>query len=63
MALIALANVIIVQIQISLFGNCYAGMSQQLAQSENVHTIHQASFSEIIPQTMRRKLFIQSGAN
>ena len=51
--LILLADVIIVQIQIGFLGYFYAGMAQYLAQSEHIHSIHQAAFCKVVPQTMR----------
>ena len=60
MLLITLANVFIVQIQIRLFCDGHAGMSQESAQSVDVHAIHQTSLGEVIPQTMGRELVIQT---
>ena len=51
--LILFADVIIVQIQIGFLGYFYAGMAQYLAQSEHIHSIHQAAFCKVVPQTMR----------
>ena len=63
MLLITLANVFIVQIQIRLLCNGHAGMSQESAQSVDVHAIHQTSLGEVIPQTMGRELVIQTAAD
>lgn len=63
MALIAFRNVFVVQIQIRLLCNGHAGMSQESAQSVDVHAIHQTSLGEVIPQTMGRELLIQAGAD
>ena len=51
--LILFADIIIVQIQIGFLGYFYAGMAQYLAQSEHIHSIHQAAFCKVVPQTMR----------
>ena len=58
--LIAFAHIIVIDIKISLFRDGHAGMAQNLTEGVNVHTIHQASFCEIVPQTMGSVLFIQS---
>ena len=63
MLLIPFANVFVVQIQIRLLCNGHAGMSQELAQCVDVHAIHQTSLGEVVPQTMRCELVIQSGTN
>ena len=61
--LIAFAHIIIVNVQVCLFRDGHAGMSQNLTQSVNVHSVHQASFGEVIPQTMGRELLIQARAD
>ena len=63
MLLITFANVFVVQIQIRLLCNGHAGMSQESAQSVDVHAIHQTSLGEVIPQTMGRELVIQTAAD
>ena len=63
MLLITLANVFIIQIQIRLLCDGHAGMSQESAQSVDVHAIHQTSLGEVIPQTMGRELVIQTAAD
>ena len=63
MLLITLANVFVVQIQIRLLCDGYAGMSQEAAQCVDVHAIHQTSLGEVIPQTMGRELVIQTAAD
>ena len=62
MALIALTNIIVGQIQICLFRYGYAGMPQELAQCINVHAVHQTAFGKVIPQTMGRICFAQAAA-
>ena len=62
MALIALTDIIVGQIQIRLFRYSHAGMPQELAQSINVHAVHQTAFFLIIPQTMGRIGFAQAAA-
>ena len=57
--LIAFAHIIVIDIKISLFRDGHAGMAQNLTEGVNVHTIHQASFCEIVPQTMGCVFFIQ----
>ena len=63
MLLITLANIFIVQIQIRLLCDGHAGMSQESAQSVDVHAIHQTSLGEVIPQTMGREIVIQTAAD
>ena len=53
MLLITLANVFVVQIQIRLLCNGHAGMSQESAQSVDVHAIHQTALGKVVPQCMR----------
>ena len=60
MLLITLANVFVVQIQIRLLCDGYAGMSQEAAQCVDVHAIHQTSLGEVIPQTMRCVFLVQT---
>ena len=63
MVLIAFPNVFIVQIQIRLLRYGYAGMPQQLTQRVNIHAVHQASFGEVIPQTMGCEAFVKTGTD
>lgn len=39
-----------------------AGMAEDLAQSVDVHAIHQAAFSKVVPQTVRCERFTQSSS-
>ena len=59
MLLITLANVFIVQIQIRLLCDGHAGMSQESAQSVDVHAIHQTAFRKVVTQTVRGVFFVQ----
>ena len=58
--LIAFAHIIIVNVQVCLLCDGHAGMSQNLTQSVNVHSVHQASFGEVVPQTMGSVFFVQT---
>ena len=62
MALIASADIIVSQIQIRLFRYGHAGMPQELAQSINVHAVHQTAFGKVIPQAVGRIGFAQAAA-
>ena len=54
------ANVIVSQIQISLFCNLYTGVSQYFTESKQIHTIHQTSLGEVVSQTVGTVFFIQT---
>ena len=43
-----LANIIVSQIQISLFCDLYTGVSQDLTEGEQIHAIHQGVFSSLL---------------
>ena len=58
--LIAFAHIIIVNVQVRLFRDGHAGMAQNLTQGVNVHSVHQASFGEVVPQTMGSVFFVQT---
>ena len=58
--LITLAKVFIRQIQISLFCDCDARMSEDAAEGVNVHAVHQAAFRKIVPQAMWGDAFIHA---
>ena len=60
--LIALADVIIVQIKVGLLRDLHTGMPQNLAQRENIHAIHQTTLGKIVPQAVRGVFLIQSTA-
>ena len=62
MLLITLADVFIIQIQIRLFCDGHAGMSQELAQCVDVHPIHQTSLGEVVSQTVGTVFFIQTNS-
>lgn len=54
------ADVIIGQIEVSLFCDLYAGMSKNLAQSKDVHAVHQASLGKIVSQAVGAIFLAQS---
>ena len=51
--LVSAAKVFIRQIQIRIFGNGNAGVSQNPAERINVHSVHETSFGKIVPQCVR----------
>ena len=57
--LIAFTHIIVIDVEVCLFGNCYAGMTQDFTQSVNIHTIHQTTLGEIVTQTMGCVFFVQ----
>lgn len=57
--LIAFAHIIVIDVKVCLFCDGHAGMSQNLTQGVNIHSVHQASFGKVIPQTMGRVFFVQ----
>ena len=59
--MILLADVIVAQVEVSLFGYLYTGMAENLAEGKDVHAVHQASLGEVIPQTVGAVVFVQSG--
>ena len=58
--LITLTYVFVSEIKVGLFGDCYTGMSEYLAQRKNIHSIHKAAFCKIISQTVRRDFFVDT---
>ena len=58
--LITLADVFIREIQIRLFCDRDARMSEDAAERVDVHAVHQAAFRKIVPQAMRGDAFIQT---
>ena len=58
--LITLTYVFVSEIKVGLFGDCYTGMSEYLAQRKNIHSIHQAAFCKIIAQAVRRDFFVDT---
>lgn len=56
--LITLADVFIREIQIRLFCDCDARMTENAAEGVYVHAVHQAALCKVVPQTMRRDVFI-----
>ena len=60
--LIAFAHIIVIDIQVCLLCDGHAGMAQNFAQSVNVHSVHQASFGEVVPQAVWGNGFLETGA-
>ena len=60
--LIALADVIIVQIKVGLLCDLHTGMPQNLAQCEYIHAIHQAALGKVVAQGVRRDMLLNTGA-
>ena len=58
--MVLLANVIVSQIQICLFCDLYTGVSQDLTEGKQIHTIHQTSLGEVVSQTVGTVFFIQT---
>ena len=58
--LITLAEVFIRQIQIRLFCDCDARMTEDAAEGVNVHAVHQAALRKVVSQAMRGDVFIQA---
>ena len=58
--MVLLANVIVSQIQIHLFCDLNTGVTQDLAECEQIHSIHQTSLGEVVAQTVGTVFFIQT---
>ena len=58
--LVSAAKVFIRQIQISIFGNRNAGMSQNPTERINVHSVHETSFGKVVPQRVRGVFFVNA---
>ena len=58
--LITLADILVSEVKVGLFGDCYTGMSEYLTQRKNIHSIHQAAFCKIIAQAVRRDFFVDT---
>lgn len=58
--MILLTDVIIAQVEVSLFGYLYTGMAEDLTEGENIHAVHQTSLGEVVSQTVGAVVFVQS---
>ena len=59
--MILLADVIVAQIEVCLFGYLHTGVAEDLAEREDVHAGHQASLGVVVPKTVWSILLVQSG--
>ena len=58
--LITLTYVFVSELEVGLFGDCYAGMAKNLAQRKNINSIHQAAFCKIIAQAVGCDFFVDT---
>jgi hypothetical protein len=58
--MILFADVFIGQVEICLFCDLHAGMSENLTEGKDIHAIHQASLSKIVSQAVRTVFLVQS---
>ena len=60
MVLIAAADIIVIQIQVSLFCYLHTGMTKDLTEGIDVHAVHKAAFCKVISEAVGRIVFIQA---
>ena len=60
MVLIAAADIIVIQIQVSLFGYLHTGMTKDLTEGIDIHAVHKAALGKVIPETVGCIVFIEA---